>query len=172
LVENISVPPSVEEALDKRTSAGMVGDLDKYMTYQSGVALEASASAPGGAAGAGIGMGAGLAMGQQMANNMGQPVGQRGQSTHWHDDGRRVQANPTSAKALPPPLPGGTRYHVAIDGESTGPYSVEGLQQQLGNGVITAETLVWASGMADWQEVSQVAELSDLFRAPPPLPRG
>ena len=171
LVENISVPPSVEEALDKRTSAGMVGDLDKYMTYQTGVALEAGASGSGGAAGAGIGMGAGLAMGQQMANSM-QPVGQRGQNTHWHDDGRRVQASPTSARALPPPLPGGTRYHVAINGESTGPYSVEGLQQQLENGVITDDTLVWASGMADWQEVSQVEELSNLFRSPPPLPHG
>jgi len=169
LVENISVPPSVEEALDKRTSAGMVGNLDKYMQYQTGVALEAGASNPGGGAGAGIGMGAGLAMGQQMANSMGH--GSR-DSQHWHNDGRRVQSNPPSARALPPPLPGGTRYHIAVDGEASGPYSVEGLQQQLSNGVIKADTLVWASGMADWQEASKVSELTSLFRAPPPLPRG
>jgi len=168
LVENISVPPSVEEALDKRTSAGMVGNLDRYMTYQTGVALEAGASSSGGAAGAGIGMGAGLAMGQQMANNMGQQ--------HLPQENTRGLA-PASASAsgrsLPPPLSGGgARYHIAVDGEATGPYSVEGLQQQLGNGVITKSTLVWATGMPDWQEASEVAELSQLFRAPPPLPRG
>ncbi len=173
LVENISVPPSVEEALDKRTSAGMVGNLDKYMTYQTGVALEAGATNSSGAAGAGIGMGAGLAMGHQMANSMGQPQGQPQQGNqHWHNDGRRVDANPASAKSLPPPLPGGKRYHVAVDGEASGPYSLEGLQQQLGNGSITPKSLVWTSGMEDWVEASEVADLSGLFRAPPPLPRG
>jgi len=149
----------------------MVGNLDKYMQYQTGVALEAGASNPGGGAGAGIGMGAGLAMGQQMANSMGQ--GRPPQDgRNWHDDGRRVQSNPPTARALPPPLPGGTRYHVAIDGEASGPYSVEGLQQQLSNGVVKPDTLVWASGMGDWQEASKVDELSGLFRAPPPLPHG
>ena len=171
LVENISVPPSVEEALDKRTSAGMVGNLDRYMTYQTGVALEAGAEGSGGAAGAGIGMGAGLAMGQQMANQMGnQNSGQRQlpqDSRHWTDNGRRVEPN---RGALPPPLPGGSRYHVAIDGQATGPYSIEGLQQQLGDGSISPQSLVWTNGMADWTEVRDVAELSELFRSPPPLP--
>ena len=170
LVENISVPPSVEEALDKRTSAGMVGNLDRYMTYQTGVALEAGASSSGGAAGAGIGMGAGLAMGQQMANNMGQqrlPQQTGHGAASAHASGREA-----SGRALPPPLTGGARYHIAVDGEATGPYSVEGLQQQLGNGVITKSTLVWANGMPDWQQASEVAELRELFSAPPPLPRG
>ena len=170
LVENISVPPSVEEALDKRTSAGMVGNLDRYMTYQTGVALEAGASSSGGAAGAGIGMGAGLAMGQQMAINMGQqrlPQQTGHGAASAHASGREA-----SGRALPPPLTGGARYHIAVDGEATGPYSVEGLQQQLGNGVITKSTLVWANGMPDWQQASEVAELRELFSAPPPLPRG
>ncbi len=164
LVENISVPPSVEEALDKRTSAGMVGNLDRYMTYQTGVALEAGASSSGGAAGAGIGMGAGLAMGQQMANNMGQ-------QRLPQESAPALEPAAASGRSLPPPLPGGARYHIAVDGEATGPYSIEGLQQQLGNGVITKSTLVWANGMPDWQEASEVAELGQLFRTPPPLPR-
>ena len=149
----------------------MVGNLDRYMTYQTGVALEAGAEGSGGAAGAGIGMGAGLAMGQQMANQMGnQNSGQRQlpqDSRHWTDNGRRVEPN---RGALPPPLPGGSRYHVAIDGQATGPYSIEGLQQQLGDGSISPQSLVWTNGMADWTEVRDVAELSELFRSPPPLP--
>ncbi len=176
LVENISVPPSVEEALDKRTSAGMVGNLDRYMTYQTGVALEAGASSEGGAAGAGIGMGAGLAMGQQMANNMGQQQLPQGNYQRPGQGQSQNQSNYQSApqgnvgRGGPPPLPGGTRYHVAVNGDATGPYSVEGLQQQLANGDLAPSSLVWASGMADWQMASDVEELSELFGAPPPLP--
>lgn len=158
LVENISVPPSVEEALDKRTSAGMVGNLDKYMAYQTGVALEAGAANPGGAAGAGIGMGAGLAMGNQMANTMGQ--------------NNRLVNQGSAGAALPPPLPGGQRFHIAVDGEASGPYSVEGLQKQMSAGVVSADTLVWTAGMDEWVEASRVSELRSLFRSPPPLPRG
>ncbi len=163
LVENISVPPSVEEALDKRTSAGMVGNLDRYMTYQTGVALEAGAASEGGAAGAGIGMGAGLAMGQQMANNMGQQRLPQGGQARTYD---------SSAGAAPPPLPGASEFHIAIDGRPAGPYSIGSLQQQLDSGAISPSTLVWADGMADWEKASDVDELSRLFGTPPPpLPR-
>ena len=34
-VENISLPDEVEAALDKRTSMGMVGNLDQYLQYQT-----------------------------------------------------------------------------------------------------------------------------------------
>jgi membrane protease subunit (stomatin/prohibitin family) len=161
LVENISVPPAVEEALDKRTSAGMVGNLDKYMTYQTGVALEAGASAPGGAAGAGIGMGAGLAMGHQMANTMSHRPGAIGD-----ERGRSGQAS------LPPPLPGARQYHLAVDGQPTGPFSVESLREQQASGQLAADSLVWSPGMEDWLEASQVDDLAALFisHEPPPVP--
>ncbi|MEM7256807.1 MAG: SPFH domain-containing protein [Pseudomonadota bacterium] len=159
LVENISVPPAVEEALDKRTSAGMVGNLDKYMTYQTGVALEAGASAPGGAAGAGIGMGAGLAMGHQMANTMGQQSG-----------GGQTAATDTAQ--LPPPLPTAKQFHVAVEGQPAGPFAMDALREQQASGVLKADSLVWSPGMADWVEASQVDDLAPLFVSldPPPLP--
>ncbi len=165
LVENVSVPPAVEEALDKRTSAGMVGNLDKYMTYQTGVALEAGASAPGGAAGAGIGMGAGLAMGNQMANTMSYQ--REAPRQVGHDAGHAG-----GGAALPPPLPGAVQYHVAIDGRPTGPFDIDALQQQQANGSLAATSLVWSPGMEDWAEASQVDDLANLFVSiePPPLP--
>lgn len=164
LVENISVPPAVEEALDKRTSAGMVGNLDKYMTYQTGVALEAGASNPGGAAGAGIGMGAGIAMGNQMANNMGHGGSGQASATQMLEGGQPA--------ALPPPLPAARQYHVAVDGQPTGPYGIEGLQAQLSDGQLVATALVWAPGMQDWMEAGQVDDLAALFisNEPPPIP--
>lgn len=75
-IENISLPPEVEKAMDKRTSMGVAGDLNKYAQYQAAEALREAANNPG-AAGAGVGMGAGMAMGQMMAGMMNaQPAAQ------------------------------------------------------------------------------------------------
>ena len=71
LVENISLPPAVEEALDKRSSMGVIGNLKAYMQFQAAEALEDAASNPGGgtaAEGMGMGMGMGFAMAKQMGN--------------------------------------------------------------------------------------------------------
>src|SRR4051812_38114519 len=35
IIENISLPPEVEEALDKRTSMGVLGNLDNYTKFQA-----------------------------------------------------------------------------------------------------------------------------------------
>ena len=48
LVENISLPPAVEEALDKRTSMGVLGDMSKYTQYQAAEAIGDIANNPGG----------------------------------------------------------------------------------------------------------------------------
>lgn len=71
VIENISLPEEVEKAMDRRTSMGVVGDLNRYTQYQAAEAMREAASTPGGAAGAGVGMGAGLAMGQAFAQAMG-----------------------------------------------------------------------------------------------------
>src|SRR3954453_1181619 len=70
IIENISVPPEVEAALDKRTQMGILGDLNRYTQFQAANAVEAAANNPGGA-GEGVGLGMGMAMGHQMANALG-----------------------------------------------------------------------------------------------------
>jgi membrane protease subunit (stomatin/prohibitin family) len=67
-VENISLPPEVEAALDKRSSMGALGDAQKYMQFQAADALRDAAQNEGGGAGLGAGLGAGFAVGGQMAN--------------------------------------------------------------------------------------------------------
>ncbi|MDD4080652.1 MAG: SPFH domain-containing protein [Eubacteriales bacterium] len=64
VVENISLPQEVEQAMDRRTSMGVVGDLGKYTQFQAAEALRDAASNEGGGAGLGAGLGAGMAMGQ------------------------------------------------------------------------------------------------------------
>jgi len=81
-VENVSLPPEVEAAMDKRASMGALGDAQKYMQFQAADALRDAAQNEGGGAGLGAGLGAGFAVGGQMANAFGagqpgaqQPVG-------------------------------------------------------------------------------------------------
>jgi membrane protease subunit (stomatin/prohibitin family) len=82
-VENISLPPEVEAALDKRASMGALGDAQKYMQFQAADALRDAAKNEGGGAGLGAGLGAGFAVGGQMANAFGQQAqgGQAGAAT-------------------------------------------------------------------------------------------
>ncbi len=70
-VENVSLPPEVEAAMDKRSSMGALGDAERYMQFQAADALRDAAQNEGGGAGLGAGLGAGFAVGGQMANAFG-----------------------------------------------------------------------------------------------------
>src|ERR687895_2284263 len=69
-VENISLPPEVEAAMDKRTSMGVIGDVGRYAQFQAADAMRDAANNPSGGAGTGVGLGAGFAMGNAMAGAM------------------------------------------------------------------------------------------------------
>jgi membrane protease subunit (stomatin/prohibitin family) len=71
-VENVSLPPEVEAAMDKRASMGALGDVQKYSQFQAADAMRDAAQNEGGGAGLGAGLGAGFAVGNQMANVFGQ----------------------------------------------------------------------------------------------------
>ncbi|MEV4524027.1 SPFH domain-containing protein [Micromonospora tulbaghiae] len=163
VIENVSVPPEVEQALDKRTSMGAVGDLDRYTRFQAANAMEAAANNPGGEAGAGIGLGLGMAMGQQMARSMG------GGAATQPAPAQPAPAQPAAAE--PPPLPGQAQWYVGVGGQRQGPYDLGGLAEQASAGALAADTLVWRTGMAQWQPAGQVPELAPVLASvPPPLP--
>ncbi|MDV6379498.1 SPFH domain-containing protein [Sporosarcina sp. GW1-11] len=70
-IENLSLPKEVEEAMDKRTTMGVLGNMQQYQQYQAAEAIrDAAQNEGGGLAGAGVGMGAGMSMGQVMSNAM------------------------------------------------------------------------------------------------------
>jgi excisionase family DNA binding protein len=71
IVENVSVPPEVEGAIDKRSSMAAVGNLNDYVKFQMAEAMTKGEG--GGMAGTAAQLGAGLAMGQQMMAAMGAP---------------------------------------------------------------------------------------------------
>jgi len=74
-VENVSLPPEVEAAMDKRASMGALGNVDNYMKFQAADALRDAAQNEGGGAGLGAGLGAGFAVGNQMGNMFGGQMG-------------------------------------------------------------------------------------------------
>ncbi len=98
------------------------------------------------------GMMMGGAMGNQMAgmmNNMGQNMNQQ-QNT-------------------PPPVPQ-IAYSVSINGQTSGPYNMQQLQQMAQNGQLLTNTNVWKQGMPNWELAGNVQELATIFGAVPPPP--
>ncbi|MDD3738670.1 MAG: SPFH domain-containing protein [Lentimicrobiaceae bacterium] len=161
LVENISLPEAVEEALDKRTSMGVIGNMTTYTQMQFADSLKDAANNPAGGghlAGDAMGAGIGLAMAGQMAQQMVNPQGGQQQQ-------QQVGATPP-----PPPIPTQVMYHVAINGVQQGPFNMQQLSQMIQQGQITAETLVWTQGMPAWAAANSVPSLAQYFGAvPPPL---
>jgi membrane protease subunit (stomatin/prohibitin family) len=146
VIVNVSVPAEVEQALDARTSVGVIGDLNAFQSYQLSRSLPAAAANPaGGLAGAGVGVGMGMALANRFAEGSG-PGG-----------------------ATPPPAP--VAWHIAEGGRSVGPLSADELARAAAQGRLTPDTLVWSAGLRDWTPARAVPALAQLFGAtPPPLP--
>ena len=70
IVENVSVPPEVEQAIDKRSSMAAIGNLNDYVKLQMAEAI-GRGDGGGGMAGTAAQLAAGLAMGQQMMQSFG-----------------------------------------------------------------------------------------------------
>ncbi|NPD13655.1 SPFH domain-containing protein [Xinfangfangia sp. D13-10-4-6] len=155
-IENISLPDEVEKALDKRTSMGVVGDLNKYMQFQTAEAMGNPASGAGSA----MATGAGMAMGMGMAQNMGPNMGPWG-------------AQPAAAPHTPPPPPPvGKEWHLAENGATKGPFTEAQLQGLVASGQLQRGTMVWSAGMDGWSAATET-ELARLFSyQPPPPPAG
>ncbi len=149
-IENISLPPEVEQALDTRTKMGMLGDLNQYTKYQAANALGEAAANPGGVGGMGAQIAAGAVLGGQMAGALGG----------------------VNAPAAPPPIPSaGPTFYVAVDGKQAGPFDMTALGQMAREHKLSRATLVWRQGMASWVAAESVPELRPVLDvAPPPLP--
>ncbi|RUM62203.1 MAG: antifreeze protein [Sulfurimonas sp.] len=152
LIENISLPPNVEAALDKRTSMGLAGNLDDYLRYSAAEAFSGSRSGEGGssAAAEAMSMGMGLAMAQQMAANL---------NVH------------NTASLTPPPLPKAQTYYLVIDNRAQGPLTLEQIKTVIFEGSVTEDTLAWREGMDGWERAQSIDGLAALFNTtPPPIP--
>jgi excisionase family DNA binding protein len=71
ILENVSVPPEVEAAIDKRSSMAAVGNLNDFVKYQMGKGMESGSAGSGGMA-AELAVGFGIAQ-QMMQQGMMNP---------------------------------------------------------------------------------------------------
>jgi membrane protease subunit (stomatin/prohibitin family) len=154
-IENISLPEEVEAAIDQRSRIGVLGGhMNQYAQMQAADAIKVAAGNPGGMAGAGVGMGAGVAMGQMMGQAMG---------------------SGSASPMAPPPPPaagasGGTKWSLAIDGKTYGPYSEDRVRQMISSGEVNASVMAWKPGAAQWSELSSFSEFAGSSDVPPPPP--
>ncbi|MDD3124384.1 MAG: SPFH domain-containing protein [Candidatus Kapabacteria bacterium] len=102
------------------------------------------------------GMMTGMMMGGAMGGQMAGMMNQMGQNMNQ-------QMN------TPPPPPQ-VAYNVSINGQNSGPYNMQQLQQMVQSGQLTKNTYVWKQGMAGWEFAGKVQELESLFGAVPPPP--
>jgi membrane protease subunit (stomatin/prohibitin family) len=154
VIVNVSVPETVEQALDARSSMGVLGDMNRYQQYQLGASIPTAAANPaGGLAGAGVGLGMGMAIAN--AGVAGAGMG------------------PARAPLpLVPPTPEADPavWYVARDGQAAGPYTLAQLGRALAAGELQAGTPAWSAGMPAWLPISEVPRLAILFAPPPPPP--
>ena len=90
-----------------------------------------------------FGMGVGNAMGNQLGNMMNN---------------------------TPPPPPPQNMYHISINGQQSGPFTIDHLKQLLSNNQFTKQHHVWKPGMAGWELATVNAEIAALFNLMPPPP--
>ncbi len=115
-----------------------------------------------------LGGGNGFNMAAMMASMaIGGAVGQNLAGTMNHMMGNIQQAG--QSDTTPPPIPEET-YHVAVNGQATGPFDISVLAHMTSLGQFTADSLVWKSGMAQWKKAGEMGELKSLFPTMPPIP--
>ncbi len=101
-------------------------------------------------------MAVGSAVGQNIAGTMSNMMG-----------GINQQSAPGT---VPPPIPT-VAYHMAVNGQAMGPLDISVLAQMAATGQLTADSLVWKSGMAQWAKAGTIDELKCLFTTTaPPVP--
>jgi len=103
ILENVSLPPEVEQAIDKRSSMAAVGNLNDFVKFQMGQGM----TQPGGSSAGGFAteMAVGMAMAQQMMQQQGGVLGP--QATPGVPPPLPVQAPmpPPRQQTAPPPVP-------------------------------------------------------------------
>ena len=99
ILENASVPPEVEAAIDKRSSMSAIGNLNDYVKFQMAQGMAKGGSSGGAAAELAVG----FAIAQQMIKDGGGFAGWRRRVRHGRRRGRgHAAAVPVTAQLLTP----------------------------------------------------------------------
>ncbi|MGN0461391.1 MAG: SPFH domain-containing protein [Ruminococcus sp.] len=158
-------------AMHKQTQSANIGAFQVEKQAEVGVA-GANALGQMGANGAGsvdlggngtgfnpVAMMAGMAVGGAVGQNM----------TGIMNNAMSGTNQPIHNSMTPPPIPT-VSYHIAVNGQATGPFDIATITQMANTGQITADSLVWKNGMAEWAKAGTIDELKSMFAVMPPIP--
>ena len=158
----------------KATQTANIGAFQVEKQAEVGIA-GAEALGQMGANGAGdinLGGGDGFNMAAMMASMaVGGAVGQNiAGSMNNMMSGINQPAPQNQPGVVPPPIPN-IAYHVAVNGQATGPFDISVLANMVTSGQFTVESLVWKQGMASWEKAGNIEELKGVFvNLMPPIP--
>ena len=157
-------------AQHKATQTANIGALQVEKQAEVGVAGAAALGqmSANGAGNVNLGGGDGFNMAAMMASMaVGGAVGQNiaGAMNNMMDGIHQ----PAQSGITPPPIPT-VEYHVAVNGQSIGPFDTATLAQMAVRGQLTADSFVWKNGMAQWKKAREVDDLKSLFPVIPPIP--
>jgi len=153
VVESIALPDEVAATLDQRTRIGLIGDVGAYAALQAADAIRDSARNQG-TGGAGAAVGVGIAMAGQLANTV---------ASVMHPGAPPSAPGSSAPPPVPPPIPQSPGFFIAVGGQPKGPFDVAALRAHLAETPLSADTLVWREGMAQWAPASTVPDLAALF---------
>ena len=84
--------------------------------------------------------------------------------------GNQVGGMMNNINSTPPPPPNQNVFHISLNGQQAGPYTMEQLKQLAINNQFSRDHHVWKSGMAGWELASMNSEVSVIFNSVPPPP--
>jgi hypothetical protein len=147
---NFAVHQLNQQADVAKTAAASLGQMGQGASMGDGGGFNPGAMM------AGMAMG-GIA-GQQMAGMMGNMM-------------QGVNQPPQGGAGVPRPPPN-IQYNFAVNGQATGPFTMDQLVQMAQSGRLTDTSMVWKAGMTAWAAAGTVQELAPLFlnQTPPPPP--
>lgn len=102
------------------------------------------------------------------------PVWKQGMAA-WQPIGGHPDYAPliAAAQPTPPPVPAAPAYYVLVGGQQQGPFTLEQITAMAASGQVSGTTLVWQSGMVEWQPAASHPPLAAAFPpGPPPVPAG
>jgi membrane protease subunit (stomatin/prohibitin family) len=153
VVESIALPDEVAATLDQRTRIGLIGDVGAYAALQAADAIRDSARNQG-TGGAGAAIGVGIAMAGTLANTA---------ASSLHPPAAAPAASGPPPVPTPPSIPTSAGFFLAVGGKPQGPFDVATLRARVADKSLTADTLVWREGMAQWAAAGSVADVAALL---------
>lgn len=173
IIENIALPSALEQAADKRSATRVGRPLDACTRRQLAAARKAAprnGNGNGTAAG-GAEMGLGLTMAGHLgeAAIAGRPTATPSRFQPSQRMHSRIQPPPIKHDTLAVPVAKFVQYFVVADGRQTGPFDSAALEEQIRDGTLHADSLVWCQGRPRWIPAAQIKTLDGRF-TPPPVP--